>query len=359
MTPKIVTQLDEAARLSTEWAELVHSLGAGYFDSPDWTLAWWESFGTADRAQIAIWYDATGSLDALLLLCQGEEVLKVGLPWKFRVWTTGFAELERDRRALLCRADRAEDVISWICEFGSRHPLLLCDLDPDLGLSVLGDIGTRFRRRTCPQVTLPPDGSPLPVSKNFADKLQYYRRSLERNGVEIRRLKCGEVSEAVLVRLFELHALRRAWAGKNGSVNFGVQLLPMFLRLCELGGTKHGPLAVVAARGQVVVGVLLGILWGNTFTFYQHGWDPDWRSYSLGTVMVAEAIALARDSGVRTFDFMSGQDPYKYRFGAVDRVDETRLVPGGAKGMVLSWKIRAAEWRAQSNRGANVTAQIA
>jgi hypothetical protein len=38
------------------------------------------------------------------------------------------------------------------------------------------------------------------------------------------------------------------------------------------------------------------------------------------------------------FDFLRGQEPYKYRFGATDRVDRSYLVPRGATGALLRLK---------------------
>jgi CelD/BcsL family acetyltransferase involved in cellulose biosynthesis len=36
-------------------------------------------------------------------------------------------------------------------------------------------------------------------------------------------------------------------------------------------------------------------------------------------VLVWELIELATDEGCTTFDLLRGDEPYKYRFGAVDR----------------------------------------
>jgi CelD/BcsL family acetyltransferase involved in cellulose biosynthesis len=87
-----------------------------------------------------------------------------------------------------------------------------------------------------------------------------------------------------------------------------------------------------------VVGVLYGFRWQETFAYYQTGWDRDLARLGLGTALVAAAMRHARDDGCRTFDFLRGSEPYKYRFGAADRVDQTWLHAGGAAGRLLRMK---------------------
>jgi CelD/BcsL family acetyltransferase involved in cellulose biosynthesis len=88
-----------------------------------------------------------------------------------------------------------------------------------------------------------------------------------------------------------------------------------------------------------------GFRWRDEFAYYQTGWLPELASLSLGTVLVAEAIRAARADGARVFDFLRGQEPYKYRFGAVDKVDTTLLLPHGPSGLLLRLKFGAKQSR--------------
>jgi len=51
---------------------------------------------------------------------------------------------------------------------------------------------------------------------------------------------------------------------------------------------------------------------------YNSGFDPQFREYSPGWVLLAYLIQHAILTGKRTFDFMRGDEDYKYRFGAAD-----------------------------------------
>ncbi len=51
---------------------------------------------------------------------------------------------------------------------------------------------------------------------------------------------------------------------------------------------------------------------------YNSGFDPQFREYSPGWVLLAYLIQQAIQSGKHSFDFMRGDEDYKYRFGAAD-----------------------------------------
>ena len=52
---------------------------------------------------------------------------------------------------------------------------------------------------------------------------------------------------------------------------------------------------------------------------YNSGWDWDYRDYSPGWVLIAYLIQWANEHGIEEFDFMRGDEPYKYKFGGIDR----------------------------------------
>ena len=52
---------------------------------------------------------------------------------------------------------------------------------------------------------------------------------------------------------------------------------------------------------------------------YNSGWDWEYRDYSPGWVLLANLIKWSTENGIREFDFMRGDEPYKYKFGGIDR----------------------------------------
>ena len=51
---------------------------------------------------------------------------------------------------------------------------------------------------------------------------------------------------------------------------------------------------------------------------YNSGFDPQYREFSPGWVMLGYLIQHAIETGKKSFDFMRGDEDYKYRFGAAD-----------------------------------------
>lgn len=52
---------------------------------------------------------------------------------------------------------------------------------------------------------------------------------------------------------------------------------------------------------------------------YNSGWDWKYRDYSPGWILIAYLIEWANAHGIKEFDFMRGDEPYKYKFGGIDR----------------------------------------
>ncbi len=77
-------------------------------------------------------------------------------------------------------------------------------------------------------------------------------------------------------------------------------------------------LAFLEVKGEKAAGYLsfdyLDKLW-----IYNSGLDWKFSEYSPGWVLLANLIRHAIEAGRTEFDFMRGNEDYKYRFGAVDR----------------------------------------
>jgi CelD/BcsL family acetyltransferase involved in cellulose biosynthesis len=65
---------------------------------------------------------------------------------------------------------------------------------------------------------------------------------------------------------------------------------------------------------------------GDTLMFYNAGIDPDARDLSPGVILAARCVQFAVEHGMRRFDFLRGNEPYKYEWGAVDEPIQRLLV---------------------------------
>jgi CelD/BcsL family acetyltransferase involved in cellulose biosynthesis len=70
--------------------------------------------------------------------------------------------------------------------------------------------------------------------------------------------------------------------------------------------------------------------------FYIGGFNPRFGGVSPGSLVVREAIRCAIGDGAMSFDFLAGQEAYKYRWGAVDRPFFTRWISPAAETTCLT-----------------------
>ncbi|MBC8134851.1 MAG: GNAT family N-acetyltransferase [Fibrella sp.] len=67
---------------------------------------------------------------------------------------------------------------------------------------------------------------------------------------------------------------------------------------------------------------------GDTTYYYLGGFEPELARFSIGSVLTARAIRYAIEvDGAKAFDFLRGNESYKYAWGAVD-VHNTHLIAG-------------------------------
>ena len=101
----------------------------------------------------------------------------------------------------------------------------------------------------------------------------------------------------------------------------------LFAYRLAAGPTLADRVVGVAVRlGNDLAAVAIGLLDRDCMRYYLGGFDPAHRQRSAGTLAIAALIEEAARRGARTFDLLRGSEPYKYRFGAVDRTQLWRRV---------------------------------
>ena len=90
-------------------------------------------------------------------------------------------------------------------------------------------------------------------------------------------------------------------------------------------GSLH--LSFLSLNGEKAA-ALLGFEYKRELLLYNSGYDTQrWASYSPGWVLLGYVIQHAIARGIEVFDFLQGDEEYKYRFGGHDyRVMRTRIV---------------------------------
>ncbi len=85
----------------------------------------------------------------------------------------------------------------------------------------------------------------------------------------------------------------------------------------DLAGTGWLDLAILEVDGEPASSYL-SFHYGDRLYLYNSGYTPRFASYSAGAALLAYRIHKAIVQGIRYFDFLRGDEPYKYDFGAKD-----------------------------------------
>ncbi len=186
----------------------------------------------------------------------------------------------------------------------------------------------REREDVCPIVTLPEgvdvDGYLDTLGKKTRHEIRRkLRRALSRGEV---RLDESPDPLRDLDWFIQLHQRKWGEAGLFPANPGGDASRTFIRRLFE----SFGPHGTVRLRFLTVDGrrIAAGIHLddGQTIYYYNAGVDPDARDLSPGVVLIAHVMEAAIALGRRRFDFLRGDEPYKYDWGAVDEPIQRILV---------------------------------
>jgi CelD/BcsL family acetyltransferase involved in cellulose biosynthesis len=184
------------------------------------------------------------------------------------------------------------------------------------------------REDVCPVVTLPGgidmDGYLATLGKKERHEIRRKVRRAQAVG-EI-RLDDSPDPLADLDVFIDLHQQRWGDEGLFPPTPGGAQSRVLFRRMFELFGADDPlRLAFLSVGGRrIAAGVHFETADG--YLYYNAGVDPGARELSPGVLMVYAYVARALASGKSRLDFLRGDEPYKYQWGARDEVVQRLLV---------------------------------
>lgn len=173
----------------------------------------------------------------------------------------------------------------------------------------------------CPVATLAPtwDEYLKSLGKNRREQLKRYPKRLEKEYTVEYELAADEVQlQRAMTDLFALHGKR--WRARGQT---GVLALPSrqkFHRALCSRLLKQNRLRLWSLRcnGKTAC-VLLSYFYRDRYSFFIGGFEPELMRWSVGTCLFSRVLREAIAEGAKEFDFLRGQEEYKYRLGAVDR----------------------------------------
>jgi hypothetical protein len=261
-----------------EWAALYDRCPrATPFASPEWLSGWPVDFATARR--------------------RGELVAMAPL---------SAVEFSDYRDVLTADSEAAAEL--W----AKLPPCTLDELPPDSAFlhAIPADVQDAS---WCPFVRLDELRLPEKLKKN----LRLQRRKIEEKGAEFCIASSGETEE-YLSALFALHSAQ--WRGKGVLTSEDVQT---FHRRAAAAFAQRGWLRLHGIRLEGKLRAVLYAFARNARVYYYlSGYDPAIAEYGPGSLLIDEAMRYAISRGDIEFDFLRGAEPYKYRWGAENRINK-------------------------------------
>jgi CelD/BcsL family acetyltransferase involved in cellulose biosynthesis len=320
-----IVEVTDAAGLTAlrrEWQTLVErSPRATLFQTWEWQSTWWQHCGSG-----RLWVLAARDDGGLVGLAPLYAARYHGLPLRRVAFLGTGASDYLDLIALPEQAAACCDAfLAHLATHRGRWDMIdLQQLREGTPLSHASPPQALRSRlvvqETCPYVALPAGWEEFAATlgKKLRSNIGYYRRLLAREfQVSWETVKNGDLPDA-MEELFRLH--QRRWRGRGLPGAFAHPRARRFHLAVARDLLDRGWLRLHRLRldGETRA-ALYCFQYHDKGYYYLGGFEPSFSRYSLGTVLTAHAIEDAIAHGAREFDFLRGDEPYKYTWKPSER----------------------------------------
>ena len=321
-----VTTFAEIKTLAPEWTALWKRCGSATpFQTPEWLLPWWHLFGRPRLWLLAVHADSelVGLAPLFAVEDRSQRVV--------RLLGTGIS----DYMDFLIAPGFSSVVLESIFDFLGKNRGVwdICDFEnvpaeaPMLAMNVPPGFHLRHMSSAkCPVLTLPKTGKDWfqQLSHNTRRALMRSRAALATEGACFEKAM-PENLEEYLQAVFRLHAM--AWQHRGQP---GVLVHPVAQQFCRAAASNLMRLGAFHFFGLRIHGSLSAVLLcfsnARRMFAYLSGYDPAFSYCSPGTALLAYAIEESIQNRFEAFDFLRGNESYKYRWGAHDTESRRMLL---------------------------------
>jgi CelD/BcsL family acetyltransferase involved in cellulose biosynthesis len=320
---RLLRHAQELVALAPDWSRLLESCSsATVFQSPEWLLPWWAVFCPGELMSVAVLRE--GRLLGLAPLYlergpRGARLLPLGISVSDYVDVLidpGLAEPVAEAIIGALLQEPSWDLIQWNELHGEA-----------MALRMQSSASCRIAdgpASPCPVLTLQDtaSGNGIPLSKRRKLRMAHHR--LARHGGAVSFIDADASSALPLFEeLVRLHSVR--WQSRAMPGVFGDPRLRAFHRraLPALVGKGMARLHGITIDGEIAA-VYYGFADRDCAYAYLTGFDPRHALLSPGSVLLEYVIEQGRKAGMREINFLRGEEPYKYEWGAEVRRNRWR-----------------------------------
>jgi CelD/BcsL family acetyltransferase involved in cellulose biosynthesis len=312
LSARVLRRLADLQNIASDWSELFGICPeATPFQSPEWLLSWTEVFS---RDLIAIEVREGNRLIGfapLLMYPRESERVLAFAGGAVSDYLDLLAEPGRELQILeaVCLAMEAENgwTILDLTDLPSRSVLLR----PQGFQQLVG------AHDSCSALVLPNNRDDLLhlFSKHQRANLRNARSRLQRAGGGRLEIATPETLPEFLDDLFRLHTARWSKAGEPGVLH--EEQIRAFHRFAAPRLLRRGVLRVYRLRlKSQTIAIIYSLFQNQTVFCYLQGFDPEFSCLSPATQLMFSVMQDAVGLGMRKFDFLRGQEPYKQHWRA-------------------------------------------
>ena len=313
-----IESLNAIERLRDEW---IHLTACAAEDSPfltwEWLVSWWEAFAGDARMWLLVAREGDGLVGLAPLLLEGRRVLG-----RNRRVVAFWANEYSNRVNFITKRGRVEDCLGAFVDYlvTRRSEWDVVQLGPMLEASPVTHTLLRVldRRRITHGVFAGYRSPYLPLPTNWdaiADALSAsFRKTLKRKLNKAARMSVVNSEETVLAqRVEDAFAIsEHTWQQDNGTAIGSTPALRRFYtglaeRTAAAGWLR---LAFLSRDGRQVC-FEYNLLYKNVLYNLKLGYLPSQSDWSPGLVLKYEVLRRLVAEGVRVYDFLGTDEPYK------------------------------------------------
>lgn len=157
------------------------------------------------------------------------------------------------------------------------------------------------------------------INSKLIKDVQYKERKLTKEGnLTFHKVQTEQEIEPIMNQLFEFHL--EWWKNEDNPSVFRIKEEREILMLAAKNLFKSNLLHLdYISHNDEIVAVNFGMSYGRSSYLYKHAINIKYQKYSPGSLLLLYLIRDAYDEGLKTVDFLSGDEGYKRKWGTLDK----------------------------------------
>lgn len=302
------------------WTGFLQKCNHSVFSTWEWLSTWWKYFGNDKRLIVLLAQENDGTLIGIAPLMYSVHRL-FGLR-RGKIEFIGTPDTDYNDFII---AEREDECIKLFVNYlhNSSENWDCIDLkdipENSKSLLFLNQLSTKLLKpiHKCHYIQLPKSYEILWASynSNKRNNLRKKMRKLEINfKIEfVTASKDVSVLKEEMNTFFELHQKRWASRGYPG-VFFNQRIRNFHLDIAESFSQKDWLSLLLLKLSGVTVAAKYGFKYMSKYYSYLAGFDPKYRRYGVGTVLLSQTLADCISEGITEFDLLRGAEEYKERW---------------------------------------------